>query len=153
MEQNDNAGVHRSYLATEASYRTLRDIEMRNLVVPLTGDFGGSKAIVTAGAYVREHGAVVTAFYTSNVEQYLFQDGKWFAFVKNVATLPLDSTSTFIRSGRSGGGGGFGGGSGVGGGGFGGMRSSLLQSIESLLKGVDDGHVQSYQDVLQTSHE
>ena len=152
MEQNDNAGVHRSYLATEASYRTLRDIEMRNLVVPLTGDFGGSKAIVTAGAYVRAHGAVVTAFYTSNVEQYLFQDGKWFAFAKNVATLPLDSTSTFIRSGRSGGGGGFGGGSGFGGGGFGGMRSSLLQSIELLLKAVDDGHVQSYQDVLQTSH-
>jgi hypothetical protein len=147
MMQNDNAGVHRSYLATEASYRRLRDIETRNLVVPLTGDFGGSKAIVTAGAYVRAHGGVVTVFYTSNVEQYLFQDGKWFAFAKNVATLPLDSTSTFIRSGRSGGGGGF------GGGGFGGgMRSSLLQSIQVLLKAVDEGHVQSYQDVLQTSH-
>ena len=147
MGQNDNAGVHRSYLATEANYRTLREIEMRNLVVPLTGDFGGSKAIVTAGAYVRAHGAVVTVFYTSNVEQYLFQDGKWFGFAKNVATLPLDSSSTFIRSGRSGGGG-------YGGGGFGGgMRSSLLQSIQGLLKAVDDGHVQSYQDVLQTSHQ
>ena len=148
MVQTDYAGVHRSYLATEAGYRTLRDIETRNLVVPLTGDFGGSKAIVTAGAYVRAHGALVTVFYTSNVEQYLFQDGKWFAFAKNVATLPLDSTSTFIRSGRSGGGGGF------GGGGFGGgMRSSLLQSIEMLLKAVDEGHMQSYQDLLQTSHE
>ena len=147
MEQNDNAGVHRSYLASEASYRTLRDVEMRNLVVPLTGDFGGSKAILAAGAYVRAHGAVVTVFYTSNVEQYLFQDGKWFAFAKNVATLPLDSSSTFIRSGRSGGGRGF------GAGGFGGgMRSSLLQSIQVLLRAVDDSHVQSYQDVLQTSH-
>jgi hypothetical protein len=142
MVQNDNAGVHRSYLASETSYRTLRDIEKRNLVVPLTGDFAGSKAIVTAGGYLRAHGAVVTVFYTSNVEQYLFQDGKWFAFAKNVATLPLDSSSTFIRSGRSGGGRGFGGG----------MRSSLLQSIQALLQAVDDGHVQSYQDVLQTSH-
>jgi len=141
MMQNDNAGVHRSYLATEAAYRTLREFELRNLVVPLTGDFGGSKAIVTAGSYVRTHGAVVTVFYTSNVEQYLFQDGKWLAFAKNVSTLPLDSTSTFIRSGRAGGG--FGGG----------MRTSLLQSIQLLLKGVDEGRVQSYQDVLQTSHE
>jgi hypothetical protein len=146
MMQNDNAGVHRSYLATEAAYRTLRDIEMRNLVVPLTGDFGGNRAIVTAGSYVRTHGAVVTVFYTSNVEQYLFQDGKWFVFAKNVATLPLDSSSTFIRSGRAGRGG-------FGGGGFGGgMRSSLLQSIQVLLKAVDEGRVQSYQDVLQTSH-
>jgi hypothetical protein len=151
MMQNDNAGVQRSYLATEAGYRTLREIEMRNLVVPLTGDFGGSKAIVTAGAWVRAHGAVASVFYTSNVEQYLFQDGKWFAFAKNVATLPLDSTSTFIRSGRSGGGGGFGGG-GFGGGFGGGMRASMLQSMQALLQAVDDGHMQSYQDVLQTSH-
>ena len=40
-----------------------------------------------------------SAFYTSNVEQYLFQqDDEWSRFYKNVATLPLDSTSTFIRS-------------------------------------------------------
>jgi hypothetical protein len=141
MMQNDNTGVQRSYLATEANYHALRDLEMRNLVVPLTGDFGGAKAIIAAGEYVRAHGAVVTVFYTSNVEQYLFQDGKWFTFAKNVAALPLDSTSTFIRSGR------------LGVGGFGGgMRSSLVQSMMELKKAVEDGHVQSYQDVLQSSH-
>jgi hypothetical protein len=49
--------------------------------------------------YLKEHHAVVGAFYTSNVEQYLFQqDDEWSRFYKNVATLPLDSTSTFIRS-------------------------------------------------------
>jgi len=40
----------------------------------------------------------VTAFYLSNVEQYLYQDGKWNAFCRNFATLPLDPSSTFIRS-------------------------------------------------------
>jgi hypothetical protein len=45
----------------------------------------------------------VGAFYLSNVEQYLYQDGKWDAFCRNVATLPLDQSSTFIRS-QSGGG-------------------------------------------------
>jgi hypothetical protein len=32
------------------------------------------------------------------VEQYLFQDLIWQDFYRNVATLPLDETSTFIRS-------------------------------------------------------
>ena len=143
MAETDTAGTHRSYLATEANYRTLRDIESRNLVVPLTGDFAGPKAIATAGAYVRQHGATVTTFYTSNVEQYLFQDGKWLSFAKNVAGLPLDSTSTFIRSGRAG----------MGGYPGGVTRSSLLQSMMELMHAVADGRVQTYQDVLQTSHQ
>ena len=143
MAETDTAGTHRRYLATEANYRTLRDIESRNLVVPLTGDFAGPKAIATAGAYVRQHGATVTTFYTSNVEQYLFQDGKWLSFAKNVAGLPLDSTSTFIRSGRAG----------MGGYPGGVTRSSLLQSMMELMHAVADGRVQTYQDVLQTSHQ
>ena len=40
---------------------------------------------------------MVSAFYVSNVEQYLFQDGKARAFYDNVATLPLTDTSVFIR--------------------------------------------------------
>jgi hypothetical protein len=40
----------------------------------------------------------VTTFYASNVEQYLFQDGIWDAFGDNLAALPVDPTSTFIRS-------------------------------------------------------
>jgi hypothetical protein len=51
------------------------------------------------GDYVREHGATVTAFYTSNVEQYLFQEAyAWRKFLSNVATFPVDAKSTFIRS-------------------------------------------------------
>ena len=39
-------------------------------------------------------------FYVSNVEEYLEQDGILPAFCANVATLPLDAASTFIRSVR-----------------------------------------------------
>jgi hypothetical protein len=46
---------------------------------------------------------MVSAFYLSNVEQYLYGDGLWDAFCGNVAALPLDESSTFIRSVRSGG--------------------------------------------------
>ncbi|HEY3933967.1 MAG TPA: hypothetical protein VGL65_05050 [Gemmatimonadales bacterium] len=140
MVATDNAQTQRSYLATEANYQLVRDMELRNLIVPLTGNFAGPKAIRAAGDYVRAHGAVVTVFYTSNVEQYLFQDGIWADFARNVATLPLDSTSTFIRSG--------GGARGYGGG----MRSSLLQSITALLATFNGGKISTWQDVLESSH-
>jgi hypothetical protein len=115
MTATDEAGSFRSYLADESSFAWLKDLETRNLVIPVVGDFAGPKAIREVGAYLKAHDATVGAFYLSNVEDYLYQDGKEQAFCANVATLPLDSSSTFIRSssrGRAGFGGigGFGGG-------------------------------------------
>ncbi|MGE5838008.1 MAG: hypothetical protein ACM4AI_26275 [Acidobacteriota bacterium] len=101
MTAPDGSGVYRSYLASEESFLFLKDLQSRNLVVPIVGNFGGPKAIRAVGKYVRDHGATVAAFYLSNVEQYLTQDGLWGTFCSNVATLPLDDSSTFIRS-RSG---------------------------------------------------
>jgi len=112
MTATDAAGVSRSYLSTEDGFRFLKDLESRNLVVPVVGDFGGPTAIRAVAAYLKAQGATVGAFYLSNVEQYLYQDGKWNGFCRNVAALPLDRSSTFIRSAS--GGGGFGGGRGGG---------------------------------------
>jgi hypothetical protein len=98
MTQTDNAGASRSFLASEANFTVLKDLEARNLVVPVVGDFAGPKAIRTIATYLKAHAATVAAFYLSNVEQYLDQDGKWSAFCKNVSALPLDASSTFIRS-------------------------------------------------------
>jgi hypothetical protein len=105
MMAQDSAGAFRSYLASEESFRFMKDLSERNLIVPVVGNFGGPKALRAVGKYVRDHGATVTAFYLSNVEQYLQQDGIWNNFCANVASMPLDASSTFIRS-RSGGGGG-----------------------------------------------
>jgi hypothetical protein len=98
MTQTDWDGTPRSYLATETQFRYVKGLEERNLIVPVVGDFAGPKALRAVGRYVREHGGRVGAFYVSNVEQYLFQDGHFEAFARNVATLPVDATSTFIRS-------------------------------------------------------
>jgi hypothetical protein len=108
MTASDARGAPRSFLASEDRYQFLRQLELQNLVVPVVGDFGGPKAIRAIGHYLKGAGAVVQAFYLSNVEQYLVQDGKWDAFCRSVATLPLDSSSTFIRSASGGRGGGFG---------------------------------------------
>jgi len=103
MSMTDGAGRQRSYLATEEHFRFLKDLETRNLVVPVVGNFGGSKALRGIGKYVRDHGATLSVFYVSNVEQYLRQDGLWGAFCENVKSMPLDTASTFIRSARGGG--------------------------------------------------
>ena len=59
----------------------------------------GEKAVRAIGAYALEHGLKVSAFYLSNVEQYLMgRDGGFDEYVKNVRTLPRDSTSVIIRS-------------------------------------------------------
>src|SRR5262245_28050678 len=101
MISTDAAGDVRSYLATEETYQYMKDLEARNLIVPVVGNFAGPKAVRAIGKYIRDHGSTVSAYYLSNVEQYLQQDGIWQNFCANVATLPMTEQSTFIRS-RSG---------------------------------------------------
>jgi hypothetical protein len=111
MVADDGAGVARSFLATEELFLSLKALHTKNLLVPVVGNFAGPKALRSVGAYLKERNAVVSAYYLSNVEQYLQQDGLWFSFCRNVAQLPLDASSTFIYSQNGGrGGGGRGGG-------------------------------------------
>ena len=99
MSETDGHGEHRSYLASEDQFRALSEIEKNNAIVPIVGNFSGPKALRAVGEYLRQHNATVTAFYTSNVEMYLFQQGDdWKKFYSNVATLPVTDKSTFIRS-------------------------------------------------------
>ncbi len=93
----DRTGQPRSFLSSEESFRTIKSLHERNLIVPVSGDFGGPKAVRAIGAYLSQHHGTLRAFYVSNVEQYLFQDGKALAFYENVATVPVDSESVFIR--------------------------------------------------------
>ena len=98
MTASDGAGVNHGFLATEEAFAFVKDLESRNLVVPVVGDFSGPKAIRAVGAYLKGEGETVSAFYLSNVEQYLYPAALWEAFCRSVATLPLDESSTFIRS-------------------------------------------------------
>ncbi|HEX9367924.1 MAG TPA: hypothetical protein VF921_14940 [Vicinamibacterales bacterium] len=105
MTTDDGQGVQRAYLASEDIYQTLRDLEERNLIVPLVGDFAGPKALRSVGRYLDLHHATVSVFYTSNVEQYLFRPqgtssgaDAWQRFYDTVGALPTDTRSTFIRA-------------------------------------------------------
>jgi hypothetical protein len=93
----DGSGQPRSFLSSEENFQFVKALHAKNLIVPVSGDFGGPKAIRAIGAWLTEHRATVSAFYVSNVEQYLFQDLKAQAFYDNVATLPVNEASVFIR--------------------------------------------------------
>jgi hypothetical protein len=101
MMATDGEGEARSFLATEDRFQRVKDLETRNLIVPLVGNFAGPKAIRAVASYLKEHHALVSAFYLSNVEQYLRMDGIWADFCANAATLPVDDTSQFIHSTRN----------------------------------------------------
>lgn len=145
MQMTDAEGDNRSYMGNEENFKALRDMQKKNLIVPVVGDFAGSKAIRAVATYLKEHDAFATAFYVSNVEQYLFQqDDDWNKFYHNVKLLPVDSSGVFIRSVFNG----------VAlnyqAGAF--MRSaSLLSSIPALLSAFDSGDVKNYYDVIQMS--
>jgi hypothetical protein len=102
MIAGDDAAVQRSFLSSEERFAAIKDLHARNMVVPIVGNFAGPKAIRAIGAYAKRHGALVGAFYVSNVEQYLMREGGADRFCASTATLPLDESSTFIRSERGG---------------------------------------------------
>jgi hypothetical protein len=86
----------------------------------------------------------VTAFYTSNVEQYLFDSESFAAFAGNVRKLPINDRSLFIRAvaGR--------------------MPhparlpghrlTTLLQQMTVFVKDFDEGRYQTYLDLVTTHY-
>lgn len=145
MSLPDLSGANRSYLASEDSYRFMKDLEKKNLLIPVVGNFGGPKALRAVGQYLRDHGAIVGAFYLSNVEQYLFRPPGGGTridrqFYESVGTLPVDESSMFIRSGNNNG----------NGGGRGGL-TPMMSSIMDVLRAFKAGRINQQQDVLSMS--
>jgi hypothetical protein len=136
---HDGRGRNHAYLGSEANYLALKSLEERNLIVPVVGNFAGPTALRAIGGYVKSRGATVTTFYLSNVEQYLFQDGIWQLFARNVAQLPLDGTSTFIRSCFTGC---------VGSSPYPSRAVMQIDSIQDVLKDFTEGRILSYPDLL-----
>ena len=133
MTEDDGLSQNWNFLASEDRFQTIQHMQRSNLIVPLVGDFAGDKAIVSVAQYAETHRATVHAFYTSNVEEYLFQDSSsWKRFYKNASALPTDPNSVFIRyvlHGRE----------------YGRGRTSLISIIASTLR------MESYYDVVHSS--
>jgi hypothetical protein len=139
MSEGDGVSRNWNFLATEDQFRLIQHMQKQNLIVPVVGDFAGQKAIRSVAHYVREHRSMIHAFYTSNVEQYLFQDdGKWKQFYDNVLLMPTDSASTFIRyvpNPWS----------------FGRHQGTLASPMNSIVQAYRFGGIQGYYDVVRLS--
>ena len=94
----DLEGGHGNFLASDEDYLFIRDMQARNAIIPVTGDFAGNHALRTIGDFVRERGDRISAFYLSNVEYYLYPEGRLDEFAENVRYLPTDDRSVLIRA-------------------------------------------------------
>jgi hypothetical protein len=102
MTATDSAGQANGFLASEERFQFIKELQTRNAVIPLVGDLSGPHTLRSVAEYLRLHGATVSTFYVSNVEQSLQDTGRWRDFCLNVATLPLAPRSVFVRAvGRS----------------------------------------------------
>jgi hypothetical protein len=142
--QTDLNGKPGNFLVAPEDYDFVREMHLKNLIIPVVGDFAGKKAIVAVGDYLRKNGFTVTAFYTSNVEQYLFESESFAAFANNVRKLPINDRSLFIRSAS---------------GRYshparlpGHRSATLLQQITVFLKDFDGGRYQNYFDLIMTNY-
>lgn len=85
----------------------------------------------------------MTAFYTSNVEFYLFRNDDWQAFYRNLASLPVDGRSVVVRSAFRGFGLSYPGSSMEG--------RLLLDPIDDLVSAFRRGAITNYGDILARS--
>ncbi len=145
MMATDRAGKAIGYLADEEAFQFVRSMEVRDRIIPVVGNVAGDKAVKAIGAYAREHGFKVSAFYLSNVEQYLItRDGGFDEYAANVKTLPHDSTGVIIRSyfGR------FGVAHPLFTPGRGAISASMIERFDSFLKRFQAGEIRTYPDLV-----
>ena len=143
IAETDLNGKQGNFLAGAEDYDFVRGMHRKNMIIPVVGDFGGKKALAAVGDYLRKNGFTVTAYYTSNVEQYLFGGGTFAAFVENVRKLPINEKSLFIRAAA---------------GRYphparlpGHRLTTLLQKMTVFLGDFDEGRYESYHDLVTTN--
>jgi hypothetical protein len=134
-------GKQYSYLASEDNFHFIQGLQKRNMIIPLVGDFAGPKALRAVAQYLVQHETPVSAFYVSNVEQYLLggfgQPVTAPQFYSSVEALPRDAGSTFIRSANQK--------AAVG------LFVSVLSSINQTLAAYKEGRVRTYADLMGLS--
>jgi hypothetical protein len=146
LRETDGTSRKRSFLASDTDFQFVRALEGKDLVVPVVGDVSGAHAMAAIAAEMRTRGLSLSAFYISNVEYYLFNDGRFGSYVENLKRLPRAATSTVIRS--------------VFPSGFsmplpqsvpGFYSTSLVQPLATMLADLSSGRYYSYRDLVLAS--
>ena len=96
QEKTDD-GVRASFLAHEATFRAVKQLQLENRVVAVVGNLAGDKTVRAVGRAVARRGEQISVMYTSNVEQYVFAPADWASWRANVASLPLTPDAIIVR--------------------------------------------------------
>jgi len=131
----DQSGRAWNYLNAEEDFQYLRGLEGRDAVIPVVGDVAGPHAMRAIAGAIGERGERVSAFYVSNVENYLFRDGLFARYADNIARLPRGTHSVVIRSIFSGGG----------------DSVSRVQGLDQMVADFSRGAYRSYSDLLRAT--
>jgi hypothetical protein len=120
----------------------MKRFEAENRLIPIVGNFAGPKALKGVAAFLKKNGLMVSTFYTSNVEYYLFENSQWQPYVDNVRALPLSDDPVFIRAYFTNAGG-------THPQNVPGHRSTtLIQSMRQFLRDESAGRIRNYFDVV-----
>lgn len=98
LTETDLEGRPSSFVADREGYLVLRRMQGEGRVIPVVGDFAGDQAIRRVAEEIRNLGLVVSAFYTSNVEFYVWNGPSIGTYLSNLRRLPTDERSVIIRS-------------------------------------------------------
>jgi hypothetical protein len=98
LTETDRTGRQSNFLAHEADFQVVKSLHARNLIIPVVGDFGGTHALPAVARWLRTNRETVSAFYTSNVEQYLFRGSGFTTFAGTVSDMPRTPKSVMLRS-------------------------------------------------------
>ncbi len=96
--ETDLDGRRHNYLSSRQLYDAVRAMQLDNRIIPVVGDLGGEKTLRAIADYLRRQNCPVAAFYTSNVEFYLFSDGTFGRYASNVGRFPLLPGAVIVRS-------------------------------------------------------
>ncbi len=140
----DAAGHYAGYLATEEAFQVVKQLQAEGRIIPLVGNLAGPHALRRIAAYAQANQLTLSAFYASNVEQYLLREGTLYRrFVSNLAALPRTPQSVIIRScfgpyarGLAP---------------QGSYSAQLLQSVDQLIAAQSAGQITSFSDVVRLS--
>jgi hypothetical protein len=147
LAMKDLKGKQGSFLAGKPDYDFVRNMQHRNLIIPVVGDFSGKKALSAVGDYLRKRKLDVSVFYVSNVEIVLFDWGsfeQFSDFVENIKKLPTNERSLLLRTTFS----------------YYGSPArlpgyqfcSFLQKVSVFLQDFSQHRYQTYQDLITTTH-
>jgi hypothetical protein len=139
--ETDRKGRKSCFLASEDDFQFVRGLEARDGIVPVVGDLSGPHAVAAVGQLMAQRGERLSAFYVSNVENYLFRNGAFTRYIENLKRVPHTDRSLLIRSI------------------FGGYSlpesapgyysTSAVQNLNELLANCGAGRCRSYFDLLR----